>query len=281
MNPDELLALLQKATEARRRGLPADKINQRIAQATGGRHTNFQALAIAARDAGITRDQLGRAPAPEAPSRESGPIDGPATGSDAIRLAASGLTGGLLAEGAGLLAGIGAAIVPGGKGFSEAREAERSRSRSRTAEARQRLGPAGLAVEVGAGVVGPGRVISAGTRALGRATGTRGAAALAAGRTGAAARSLAGRLPTAARASIDDALAAVESGAINFNAFKSQVIAATRGLDVADDVVAIVSQARNAKAAAQALRAAIGATVIGDGNPVEGAQRVIGGLLGR
>lgn len=276
MSP-ELLDLLRKATEARRRGLPADRINERINAATEGRFSDFRSLAIAARDAGISREELGR------PTPASEPEGRPGIGtalSDFVRIGGNAITGGLLAEAAGLAAGVGAAIVPGGKGFSEAREAERSRSRARTAEATERAGDAAIVPQVAGAVAGPGKALAAGGRALGRATGTRGAATLAArgGRT--AARSLVSRLPAGVRGAVGDAIQAVETGTMRFPEFRRAVLAAVRGTDVAADVARILRESRNVEQAARALRIGAAATAAGGGNPVEGARRVVGGLLG-
>lgn len=159
MDP-ELLDLLKKATEARWRGLPADKINERIAQHTDGQFTDFRTLAIAARESGVDREELGRAPSPEAGQEDQGLFSGMGR---VGRIAGEVGTLGFLDEGAAALRGgvhaVGA-LVPGGRSpgeaFREESQAELAASRERLRQAEEGAGTGTKALGFLGGLLGPG-----------------------------------------------------------------------------------------------------------------------------
>lgn len=119
MDP-ELQDLMRQVQAARANGRSLQEINARLKSATEGRYTSVTALRAAAAHGG-------------------GGVPGGAFGATA-RSVARGVAGGFLDEGAGLLAGLGAAVVPGGEGFSEARERVTEQSRGRAAADRQAVG---------------------------------------------------------------------------------------------------------------------------------------------
>lgn len=117
MNPDDILRFAERA---RARGVTTEQINARIGEMDVPFSNLVQVRAAAEHTAGG-----------EVPGGTAG-----ATG----RAAARGLSFGFLDELSGLAAGAGAAVVPGGEGFGEARRRVQEESRGRAAADRQQAG---------------------------------------------------------------------------------------------------------------------------------------------
>lgn len=195
MNPEELL---RQATAAIRQGADPAAVNQRIAQLTGGQFTDTQALARAIQ-------QTPREQTPEEAAQARLAERGGSALSDFLRMAAQGATFGFADE----LAGLGAALVPGGRGYREAVE----ESRQRVEDLRLLAPGASAAAEIAGGVAVPfagaarltRSLVRPGAGLLGRAAAGAGAGAA----TGAAAGAATGfgeaegdigeRLPAAGR----------------------------------------------------------------------------------
>lgn len=165
--------LLRAAREASRRGVPLARVDEEIRKRTGGEFTDVRSLATAARDSGVSLEQLG-GPAPEpsaSPSSEPDASTGEKIGG-ALRLASQGATFGFSDELTGILAGTGAALVPGGEGFGEARRRVTGETREKLAQSRRDLGLLGTAAEVGGAVAVPvgaaGRFVTRGASAASR-----------------------------------------------------------------------------------------------------------------
>jgi hypothetical protein len=159
MDREELMQLLREAREARLAGMDQVEIDGLINEFTGGQFVDTRALAAAA-----------FAPPPEEAALARVAEHSPA--SQFARAFTQGLTFGFADE----LAGLGAAVVPGGKGFSEATEA----SRQRIEDIRETAPGAALASEIAGGFGVP-------FGALGTARGAIGAGATRAARAGRAA----------------------------------------------------------------------------------------------
>jgi hypothetical protein len=161
MNPDDLNQLFSKARNALAAGEDTVAVNSAISRRTGGAISDFGSLERAVAE--IPQQ-------PEKPARM--PMG------DLARMATQGATLGFADE----LAGLGAALVPGGRGYEEARDV----SRARVGRLRREYPMQSLAAEMAGGMVLPGM---GGARAGGaalRATGSRMAAGLAGGVTGGA-----------------------------------------------------------------------------------------------
>lgn len=118
MNPNELLRFAEKA---KARGWTTEQINTRLKEVTGGDIGSMTALRAAA-------EQF-----------EGGDVPGGAAGAT-VRSAARGAAANFLDEASGLAAGVGAALVPGGEGFNEARRRVTEESRGRAFADRQAAG---------------------------------------------------------------------------------------------------------------------------------------------
>lgn len=119
MNPEELLRFAEKA---RQRGWTTDQINSRLQEVTDGDIGSMTALRAAVAQ------------------RSGGDVPGGAAGATA-RAAARGAAANFLDEASGVAAGIGAALVPGGEGFNEARRRVQEESRGRAFADKQAAGP--------------------------------------------------------------------------------------------------------------------------------------------
>lgn len=273
MDP-ELLDLLRKAAEARRRGLPADKINERIAAATDSTYTDFRSLAVAARDAGVTREELGRGPGAD----PSGEGKGLFAGVDRVgRLAGEVLSFGLLDEGAAGLRGAveaAGAILPGGRSpgqaFREGRDAELAASRERLRRAEEEAGTGTKVLGFGLGLLGPGA-------AAGKIV-TRGAGTAARAGRGAAVGAGEGGLFGfgTAEGSVGERLPQAGTGAVAGGLLGAAIPAGVDGARVVG---------KGAKAAAGAAKKAggklrRGARALDDLDEIEELERTIGPRLG-
>lgn len=177
MDREELLQLLREAQEAIRQGAKYNDVNQRIRELTGGQFAGLMSLTIAVdpqveADAAIQED-LERVSA-----------DTPL--SNFVRTLAEGATFGFADE----LAGVGAALVPGGQDFEGAVEESRARM-----DVIRRTNPgaafagelAGVAASPLTGLLGAGFGVIRGaggvlrSLAAGGATGAAGGALMAAG----------------------------------------------------------------------------------------------------
>lgn len=165
MNP-ELIELMRAAREALDAGRDPAEVDSIISRATGGKIANRAALADQL-EAGLS-----------APESEGRPGIGTAL-LDFAKLGAQGASFGLLDEAIGVLAGAGAAVVPGGRGFSEARQAATGAVRESLDASRERAGAAAILPELAGGLVTGGAGV---TRSAARGASTlarigRGAAA--------------------------------------------------------------------------------------------------------
>lgn len=138
MDPDQLLAQAQRALAA---GADSTAINERIASLTNGRYNSLDALANRSQGRAVVNEDV--QPATSTPLSRLSARGGSALG-DFARMLAQGATFGFADE----LAGAGAALVPGGKGYTEARD----ESRQRVADLRE-LNPGASAVANVAGAV--------------------------------------------------------------------------------------------------------------------------------
>lgn len=147
MDPEQLLRF---AEQARARGWTTAQINARLRETTEGRIGSMTSLRAAVAQ------------------RAGGDVPGGAAGA-AARFVGRGMAGNFLDELSGLAAGVGAAVVPGGEGFSEARQRVTEESRGRAAADREAAG--GLLAGAGevAGSLVPSARIFQGVRHLTRA----------------------------------------------------------------------------------------------------------------
>lgn len=145
MDPEILRDLLQQAQAAREQGRSMEEINTRLREVTNGDIGSTTALRAAVQQF------------------EGGDVPGGAAGATA-RQFGRGLTASFLDELSGLLAGAGAAAVPGGEGFGEARRRATEESRGRAAADREAAG--GILSTAGevAGSLAPGGAIFKGVR---------------------------------------------------------------------------------------------------------------------
>lgn len=176
---EELFELLAAANAAHRDGVPVEQINASIQRRTGGRFGDAQSLAAAVQQAAAEERQAQQATAQARLAERGGSAFG-----DFARMAAQGLTFGFADE----LAGLGAAIVPGGRGYREAVEA----SRQRVEDLRELNPMAATLSEVAGGAALPvGAFLGIGGRAA-VASGRLGGAAARGAATGAATGALTG-----------------------------------------------------------------------------------------
>lgn len=149
MGPEELQELLDLIDQARQRGASAENINARLAA-----NENLPFSSVDEVQAAFEGAQQGAQEAEDT-----------STPGQLVRLALQGGAGEFMDEGAGLLAGLGAALIPGGRGFGEARAFERARSRTKTGRAQEQQGLGGTAARIG-GSIAPGAIALRGLRAL-------------------------------------------------------------------------------------------------------------------
>lgn len=164
MDPDRVLEAARRALEA---GEDPQAVDAAIASRTHGLFTSFNQLDRAVRERRATEAD------PEAAALQRLNARGGSAAGDFLRMAAQGATLGFADE----LAGLGAAIAPGGRGYRDARDASRQR-----VEDLRTLNPgASTLSEIAGGFALP----FGGGRALGRGvtsrTGSRAAGAMAGG----------------------------------------------------------------------------------------------------
>jgi len=188
MGPEEFADLLRKVQEASRRGVPLARLDEEIANRTDGEFSDVRSLAQAARDAGVSQDQLAPPPSPEAGGGggggqglfsgigRAGRIAGEVGSFGLLDEAAAGLRGTVAAAGA---------VLPGGRSpgeaFQQASRQELEASRRRLQQAEEGAGLGTKVLGFLGGLIGPGaaagRLVAGGRTAGARAARGAGAGA--------------------------------------------------------------------------------------------------------